>query len=296
MNKKIEHYLDQLKIHMADCDRATIQDALADAQEHLVTALASRMEQEPDLLEEDVLASIIADYGTPEEIAAEYSQAEFYLKPYFGRQAKPNPRGPFAQFFGIFIDPAAWGGFLYMVIALITGVLYFTWVTTGVALSLSFSLFLFGVPLAVVFLLSLQGLGWLEGRLVEGLLGVRMPRRPIFFPAEGKWLDRLKMYLTDKRTWLTMVYMLLQLVFGVLYIVIWTVMVAFSLSLIAAPFVQEIFGMSFIHFNTGYYEMPSSYYPFSVLLGIIGLTAFMHTAKWVGRLHGRYAKYMLVRD
>ena len=296
MNKKIEHYLDQLKTQMAECDRATIQDALADAQEHLVTALASRMEEEPDLLEEDVLASIIADYGTPEEIAAEYSQAEFYLKPYFGRQARANTRGPFTRFFGIFIDPAAWGGFLYMVIALITGILYFTWVTTGAALSLSFSLFLFGVPLAVLFLLSLQGLGWLEGRLVEGLLGVRMPRRPIFFPTQENWFDRLKMYLTDQRTWMTMLYMFLQLVFGVLYIVIWTTMIALSLSLIAAPFVQEIFGMSFVHFNTGYYFIPPSYYPFSILLGIIGLTAFMHVAKWAGRLHGRYAKFMLVRD
>ena len=93
-----------------------------------------------------------------------------------------------------------------------------------------------------------------------------------------------------------MLYMIVQLPFGVLYIVIWTVMVAFSLSLIAAPFAQEIFGVSFIHFNTGYYSIPSSYYPLAVLMGILGLTAFMHVAKWTGRLHGRYAKYMLVRD
>jgi len=296
MNKQIELYLNQLKTEMAGCDRATIQDALADAQEHLVTALASRMEEEPGRLEEDVLSSIMADYGSPEEIAAEYSQVEFYLKPYLGRQAEPNTRGPLAQFFGIFIDPAAWGSFLYMVIALITGVLYFTWVTTGVALSLSLSLFLFGVPLAVLFLLSLQGFSWLEGRLVEGLLGVRMPRRPIFFSTEAKWFDRLKMYLTDKRTWLTMLYLLVQLPFGVLYIVIWTVMVALSLSLIAVPFAQEFFGLSFFQFGSESYIVPSAYYPLAVLMGIIGLTAFMHVAKWVGRFHGRYAKYMLVRE
>lgn len=296
MNKQIENYLQQLKTQMADCDKATIQDATADAYEHLCTALENMLKEDPSLTEDQAVATVIAEYGTPEEISAEYKQAENYLKPYLTHAPKQNTRGPLARFFGIFIDPAAWGSFLYMVIALITGVLYFTWVSTGVALSISLSLFLFGVPLAVLFILSLQGLGWLEGRLVEGLLGVRMPRRPIFFPTEEKWFDRLKMYLTDKRTWLTMLYMIVQLPFGVLYIVIWTVMVAFSLSLIAAPFAQEIFGVSFIHFNTGYYSIPSSYYPLAVLMGILGLTAFMHVAKWTGRLHGRYAKYMLVRD
>ena len=177
MNKQIEQYLNQLKVQMAGCDKATIQDALADAQEHLVTALDNRMEDDPGLLEEEVLQSIIAEYGSPEEVADAYKQAEIYMTPYIASTGRANGRGFLDRFFGIYGDPAAWGSFLYMVIAMATGILYFTWVTTGTALALSFSLFLFGVPLAVLFLLSVQGLGLLEGRLVEGLLGVRMPRR-----------------------------------------------------------------------------------------------------------------------
>ncbi|HAY84051.1 MAG TPA: hypothetical protein DCY42_03740 [Chloroflexi bacterium] len=296
MTKRIDQYLDELKTQMADCDKATIQDALADAHEHFSTALSILQAEDPSLNEDQALQKIIAEYGSPEEIAAEYQQVEFYLKPYSSRRSGSEARGPFARFFGIFIDPAAWGSFLFMVIALITGVLYFSWVTTGAALALSFSLFLFGVPLAVLFLLSLQGLGWLEGRMVEGLLGVRMPRRPIFFPTEEKWLDRLKLYLTDKRTWMTMVYLVLQLPFGILYIIIWSAIVAYSLVLIATPFVQDVFGLPIIHYGTGYYFLPTSYYPFAMLMGVVSLTAFMHLAKWIGKIHGKYAKFMLVAD
>ena len=41
---------------------------------------------------------------------------------------------------------------------------------------------IFGIPLAALIFLSFRGLAWLEGRIVEALLGVRMPRRPVFAP------------------------------------------------------------------------------------------------------------------
>jgi hypothetical protein len=56
----------------------------------------------------------------------------------------------------------------------------------GIAISISFSLFIFGLPIAIFFLYSVRGFALLEGRIVEALLGVRMPRRPLFYPKEGK--------------------------------------------------------------------------------------------------------------
>jgi uncharacterized membrane protein len=296
MNKQIEQYLNQLKVQMAGCDKATIQDALADAQEHLVTALDNRMEDDPGRLEEEVLQSIIAEYGSPEEVADAYKQAEIYLTPYIASTGRANGRGILDRFFGIYGDPAAWGSFLYMVIAMATGILYFTWVTTGTALALSFSLFLFGVPLAVLFLLSVQGLGLLEGRLVEGLLGVRMPRRPIYFPKEDKWLDRLKLYLTDKRTWFSLLYMVLQLPFGILYFTVAVTVVATGLAFIAAPFIQEIANIPVITIAGVSRILPGWSMPVSILFGVLLVTTSMHLAKWVGNLHGRYAKRLLVAD
>ena len=291
----IDQYLNALKKALAGSDRATIQEAVADAHEHLYTALSDMQADNPDLEAEAALEGIIAEYGSAEEIAAAYQQAEDYLMPYQAKPRKTNSHW-MARFFGIFGDARAWGSFLYMVISIITGTLFFSWAVTGIATSLSLALFIFGLPFSLLFLLSVQGLGVLEGRIVEGLLGERMPRRPLFFPKEGRIIDRLAAYLSDKRTWLNLLYLILQLPIGVIYIIVWTFLVGLGLSLIAAPFVQEILNFPVIH--AGSTEIWLSYWmmPFLVIAGVLILTVFMHLAKGIGKVHGKYAKWMLVAD
>ena len=48
------------------------------------------------------------------------------------------------RFFGVYTDARSWGALLYMLIAFVTGVLYFTWAVTGLATSISLALFIFG--------------------------------------------------------------------------------------------------------------------------------------------------------
>jgi hypothetical protein len=291
----IDQYLNALKKALAGSDPATIQDAVADAHEHLYTALNAMQAEDTDLKEEAALESIIAEYGSSEEIAAAYEQIEDFLTPYQAIPRKSNEHW-MARFFGIFADSRAWGSFLYMVIALITGTLFFSWAVTGITTSLSLALFIFGLPFSLVFLLSVQGLGILEGRVVEGLLGERMPRRPLFFPKEGRIIDRLVAYLSDKRTWLSLLYLILQLPIGVIYIFVWSFLVGLGLGLIGMPFVQEIANIPVITTGAGVFYMPYWMMPLSVISGVLVLTAFMHLAKGIGKLHGKYAKWMLVAD
>ena len=295
MNKQIEQYLNELRKALVGSDPATVQDAVADAHEHLHTALSAMQADSPDLDEAEALAEIIAEYGAPEEIAAAYEQVETFLTPYQVAGKKPNGHW-LAQFFSIYADPRAWGSFLYMVIALITGTLFFTWAVTGLSLSLTLALFIFGLPFSVLFLLSVQGLGVLEGRVVEGLLGERMPRRPLFFPREGKMIDRLLAYLKDKRTWMSLLYLVLQLPIGVVYIFVWTFLIGLGLALIAMPFVQEIANIPVINTHAGAFYLPYWMMPLSVIGGVIVLTIFFHLAKGIGKLHGKYAKWMLVAE
>ena len=251
----IDQYLKALKKALTGSDPATIQDAVADAHEHLYTALGAMQAEGTDLDEEAALEQIIAEYGSPKEIAAAYEQVESYLTPYQVSRKKTNEHW-MARFFGIFADSRAWGSFLYMVIALITGTLFFSWAVVGLSLSLSLALFIFGLPFSILFLLSVQGLGLLEGRIVEGLLGERMPRRPLFFPKEGRFIERLGLYLKDKRTWLSLLYLILQLPIGVIYIFIWSFLVAGGLGLIAMPFVQEMANVPVITTGAGVFYMP----------------------------------------
>jgi len=121
-----------------------------------------------------------------------------------------------------------------------------------------------------------------------------MPRRPLFAPQNIKWLERIKLLVIDRHTWLSFLYMVVQLVLGTIYFVVLVTLFAFSLSGIAIPILQEAFNISVIDTGSTYYYLPQWGYPLVVLAGLLLWTATMHLVKWVGDLHGRYAKAMLV--
>jgi hypothetical protein len=200
------------------------------------------------------------------------------------------------SFFGVYADARAWGGLIYLFIAFVTGVVYFTWAVTGVSLSVSFSIFIFGLPFVILFLLSIRGLALLEGRLVEALLGIRMPRRPVFSYQSVKWLERLKGLLLDKHVWLMLLYMVIQFVLGTIYFVVTVTVLSLGLSLIVWPFYQTITNDALIIFGDVHRILPVWAFPLVVLSGFLLLTTYMHLVKMVSQFHGRMAKWMLVAE
>jgi hypothetical protein len=69
-----------------------------------------------------------------------------------------------------------------------------------------------------------------------------------------------------------------------------------SLSFIAVPFLQEILGQRSFMINNIYYTMPMWTYLLWVLAGFLLWTIFMHIARGIGQLHGRFAKWLLVSE
>ena len=295
MTKSIEEYLDALKQELTGSDNATIQDALADAEEHLSTALEALRKNQPELDEKDALQQVIEQYGIPDETAAAYVEVERRTNPGLVSATAKKQGSSLGSFFGIYTDPRAWGSLLYMLIAFVTGIAYFTWAVTGLSVSVSFAIFIFGLPVALLFLLSVRGVAWLEGRLVEALLGVRMPRRQLFAPQKAKLIERIKTLVMDKHTWFSIVYMIIQFVLGTVYFVVLVTVFSFAASFVALPIVQEVLGVPVVQFANGVdYFLPQWGYPLVVLGGILLWTATMHLVKLVGGLHGRYAKALLV--
>jgi hypothetical protein len=289
----IEDYLKELKSALRGSDAATIQDALADAEEHLRSALVALKQSQPELTEPLALERAIEQYGTPEETGAAYLEVERRTGR-DRRDSKSLARSPLRRFFEVYEDPHAWGSLLYMLISLLTGIIYFSWVVIGLSLSISLSLFIFGLPLAILFLLSVRGLAVLEGRLVEALLGERMPRRPIFTDPAMKWLQRLKVLVTDRRTWLAMLYMVLQQVLGIIYFTLVVILFSLSLAFMALPFLQSILHQGALTIGNTRYFLPLWAFPLVVLFGFLVWTIGMHIGRGIGSLHGRYAKAMLV--
>jgi hypothetical protein len=296
MIKSVEEYLDLLKTELKESDAATIQDALADAEEHLRAALASLREKRPEMSEEEALTQVIEQYGSPDETASAYREVERRTVPSLARRNSDQQDSMFKRFLSVYDDPKAWGALLYMLISLVTGIVYFTWTVTGLSLSLSLAIFIFGLLFAVFFAVSLRGLALLEGRIVEGLLGVRMPRRSSFIQQGTTWLDRLKTNLTDKHVWLALVYFFLQMPLGVIYFTLIVTLFSLSIGLMAAPLVQAITDFPILSIGVMRYYLPSWATPLSLLLGFLIWTLTMHLGRLIGQLHGRYAKSFLVAE
>jgi len=294
MFNTIEEYLDALKDEMKDADPALIQDAQADAREHLSNALTASREKNPETSEADALKKIIEEYGTPEETASAYREVEKRTSPVLKSEVKP--KSILGYFFGVYTDPRAWGALLYMLIAFVTGVFYFTWAITGVSLSITFLIFIFGFPIALLFLISVRGLALIEGRLVEALLGVRMPRRPLFSHSDMKWFDRLKALLSDKATWLMLIYMVIQFVLGTAYFVSLVTVLSVSLVFIALPFIQWFADMPVFNWGDGAVYFANWQLILFSIGGFLLWTIFMHIARAVIQLHGKMAKWLLVTE
>jgi len=294
--QSINEYLYQLKKELAESDSATIQDALSDAEEHLRTALNSAIESQPSVSEADALPLIIEKYGLPADVATAYRDIEARVQPAFMRPAHTDRRPIFSQFFGVFADPRAWGALLYLLFSLGTGILYFTWVTTGISMSLGFLILIIGLPFAGLFLLSVRGIALVEGRIVEALLGIRMPRRPLFSSRNIGWWSQLKGLVLESRTWIAIVYMLLQLPLGIIYFTVFITLGSLSLWFIATPISQLCFDLPMFNINYYNYFTPLWLMPIVVVGGFILLILTMHLAKFVGKIHGMLAKVMLVRN
>jgi hypothetical protein len=299
----IEEYLDQLKKELSGTDRAVTQDALADAEEYLRTAVASNPGDPARALDD-----VIEAYGTPAEVAAAYRENEALLSrahvtpaPVVVPAPAPVPAAPdtrniFLKFFGVFAELRMWGAFLYLIVAFGTGIAYFTWFWTGFSVSIGLLPLIIGVVIVLLFLFSVRGIALMEGKLVEALLGVRMPHRPLFTRRDVGFWGRLKYLLTQRQTWTTMVYMNLQFILGTAYFVILVTLVSVSVWLIGRPIAELVYDVPVFSIGDAYYYTQYWAMPFAVIGGVLLLTATMHLIKALGKMHAGLAKVMLVSE
>jgi len=289
MFNKIEDYLDELRKELSGSDPALIQDALFDAEEHLRNAFEEAQAVKPDISETEALPSIIEKYGTPKDTVSAYFEIEDYISPSIASRRKRKKPDTFsANFFGIIADPQAWKAFLYMIFS-ITGLIYGTWGAVG----LLFSVF---TPFTILFFLSIRAVTLLEGRVVEALLGVRMPQKPIFYHKTSEGLiTRIKKLITDPSTWKSLAYMILQFPLGLLYAVTPLILLTVSLKFILYPLLDPVFGRPLITIKETAYYAPVWTFPLVFAVGILLLFSTLHLVKFVGKIHSRYAKAMLVK-
>ena len=299
----IPEYLEQLRLALRDADPAMVQDALYDAEEYLRSELAEQAGKS----EAEVIASVAGSYGAPLEVAEIYRDTEVTVNRALRTPATPKRKSLLGRFFGVIVDPRTYGALFYMLLSLATGIVYFTVVTTGVSLSLGLMVLIIGIPLLVLFLGLVRVLSLVEGRIVEVMLGERMPRRPLYTQRGKGWLERIKEMFTDGRTWTAMLYFLLMLPLGAAYFTIAVTLLSTSLAFIAAPIAVwtgianlqgDAQGWLFLGEagNGITTNLQGWQLPVLLVAGLLLFFATLHLARGIGKLHGLLAKHLLVRN
>jgi uncharacterized membrane protein len=293
--RSIEQYLAALRAALAGEDPALVQDALYDAEEYLRAELAASSGRS----EADTLELIASTYGAPEEVAEAYRTTEKQVRTALAPPPRKAPRTALGRFFSVYGDSRTWTALFFMLLAIVTGIFYFTVTVTGLAMSAGMLVLIIGIPFFLLFVGFTRVLALAEGRLVEGLLGQRMPRRPLY-PVKGiSIIERIKRMLVDRRTWTTMFYFLLMLPLGILYFMIGITGITVGIAMIAGSIggllLEAGVGSGGITLDDGLYFAPSPLMaPLVLVLGVLVLTAVMHLVRAIGRGHGTLAKHLLV--
>ena len=292
----IPDYLAQLRVALAGADPALVQDALYDAEEYLRSELAVS----PGKDEGEVIASVASSYGAPAEVADIYRDTETRVQTALRAPPPPPRASALGRFFGVIGDPRTYASLFYMLLALATGIFYFTWIVTGLSMSVGLAVLIIGVPFVILYFGSVRVLSLVEGRIVEVMLGERMPRRPLYGARDTPLLQRIADMFTDPRTWSTHLYFVLMLPLGIIYFTVATTLLSISLSFIASPLLVW-FGYVNDGLFVGNWSVDNALnlwwqLPILFASGVVLLFGTLHLARGVGRLHGQFAKHMLVKS
>ena len=295
----IDGYLQALRAALVGADPALIQDALYDAEDHLRAEAAGN----PGKSEAELLEHIARTYGTPAEVAAAYRDTEAKvaaaLQPPAPRQVPQS--NLVARFFAVYLDPRAYVSLFFMVLSLVTGIIYFTFAVTGLSLSLGLAILIIGLPIFLGFVGIARVISLAEGRLLEAVSGERMPRRPVHPGAKNTFVTRMVDMVKDARTWTTIMYLILMLPIGIVYFTVAITGVALGVSLSLAPIFRmgQAFGWFLprseddILFDPAWLDTPFGWL-LCVIVGIVILTTLLHLARGLVAAHARAAKALLV--
>lgn len=286
IDQLIADYLQELKQALKGQDPILIQDAQYDAEEHLRAALEDENESGK------AFSDICESYGSPQEIAEYYRDMEIKVNlALHGVKKSPELTGG-KKFLSVLRDFQAYRVLLYMILAFPLSIGYLLWVIMFGATSISLVVVLIGVPLLVLFLQSMQIFSLFEGRLIEMLLGQRMPRRPQYKRSVTGWKAYFKSVITNGKNWSTVLYLLLQLPLATFYLLAIICPVILCLTVFFSPIIDPM-----LHFiDPIRYEIDINWYWFPLAMpgGVIGLALILHLALYLGRFQAWLARSLLV--
>lgn len=184
---------------------------------------------------------------------------------------------------GVIRRPQTYRNLLYLVLAFPLGLLYFTVLTSGIALGIGLVITLVGIPLLLAVVVGSRYLvafeRWLADRLLDIDLSYRepLPRTE----EEGLW-PRIRAVLSARATWLGLVYLYARFALGLASFVLVTVSLALAFTLVTAPlhYTDPALGLSIAGFEIDTFEEAVLSVPLGLVAGLVSLHLF-NAAAWL---------------
>jgi uncharacterized membrane protein len=314
--ESVKQYLKGLEQALKGLDPALIADALDDAEEHLELAVEEHMRSGKVESTQEALKAAIKEYGLPSDIAEEYMRLESEKEKIVTKE-----RSLFYKIFGVYVERQTYLNLIYLLLQFPLGLIYFLYIVPAILVILVLLITLVGIPLGILFLVSIFGLSWFHGRMSEAFLGIRMPQKRRKLIAGGSqekmrntlkdvtdfgnlissptW-QKIESILKDVRLYTSTAYLFLTFSLGIIYFVIFVALLSSTVSLIVPPIdtfqplLMELFEGTWAHFGLAQFGT-TTYTITYPIFGFILLTGTLHLSNVLARLHGRMTKALLVK-
>jgi len=291
----IETYVDELVKELEGCDPALIMDAANDAHEFLHSETENLMESNPELDLSAAVAQAIETFGAPSEVAQAFLDVDGHVSRALSwPKPQPKKKAIFSRIGALFTDQRAYLSLLYLVLSGITGLAYFMWTTYGLIITVASCLFIIGIPISLLFFGSVRAVTLAESRMIEALLGERMPRRPIFHRVQGNILSKFWVTIKDIETWTSLLYMLLMFPLGMSYCLGVILIFGTAVEFFVVPFFPHPTEIALFFFNALQIDPQPWHIVFTLPIGLMFLVAPLGVTSKVGRFHAKLAKFLLV--
>lgn len=288
MNKPyddIQHYLNELKSALHGQPAGLVQDAMYDAENHFLDALAND--------ESKNIAELIEAFGSPKEVASQYIKFEKDTQRFVHGLASKPPL--FNGFFAPLSSFKSYKSLSYFFISLPLSIAYFGWLALLGVPALVLSIVGVGLPFLALFLKSQTYLVLIEGQLINSLLGVRMPRRPSRITRTGAtstWWQAMSSVLKSPQGWRATLYTMLHFPLSATYFTASCLLFVSSIALILTPIVDPIIHGFSPHLAV---DIAWFWFPVTTIVGAIGMTLSMHISRLLVSLQTSIASYLLIQ-
>jgi hypothetical protein len=193
------------------------------------------------------------------------------------------------KYFGVVSRPQTYLNLVYLLLSFPLGILYFTFLVTGVSLGLPLIFFLVGVIiLAAVVTVSWHMVSF-ERSMAISLLHIKIPPMSNEVSQPGTFWQRVRNTLVNPVTWKGLLFLLCKFPLGIINFVLVISILALVLVLLAAPFIYP-----WATYDLGFTVVNSL--TEALLLTITGLLitpSGFHLLNYLARIQGEFARVML---